>query len=287
MASQNTASRPYPADYRDYRNYLQQMVAYLKATHPRFSYRYFSRLAGYSSPNFLKLVAEGHRNMSIKSIAKFARGLTLDPREAEAFEALVLFNEARTEQDRTKYLEQLEALQKGQGAQSPLHESEYRVHSLWYAIPIRELMEHPDFREDPEWIGARLTPHVRSSDVKYALQLLQEVGLVRRDPYGRLRPAADNTNEKTRDLALRNFHRSMLELAAQTLERPRDHQLEVTALTASLSRAQYDDVCRQVDAFRNELFAKLSQQAAQERHNPDREVYQIGFQIFPLTDRKG
>ncbi len=73
MASQNTASRPYPADYRDYRNYLQQMVAYLKATHPRFSYRYFSRLAGYSSPNFLKLVAEGHRNMSIKSIVGFAR----------------------------------------------------------------------------------------------------------------------------------------------------------------------------------------------------------------------
>ena len=51
------------------------MISYLKATKPQFSYRYFSRVAGFSSPNFLKLVAEGQRNLSPKSIAKFAKKL--------------------------------------------------------------------------------------------------------------------------------------------------------------------------------------------------------------------
>ena len=64
VAVENTRVRPRPEDHTDYRAYLREMVTYLKASRPQFSYRYFSRIAGFTSPNFLKLVAEGQRNLT-------------------------------------------------------------------------------------------------------------------------------------------------------------------------------------------------------------------------------
>ena len=103
-----------------------------------------------------------------------------------------------------------------------------------------------------------------------------------RDAQGRLRPSEDRTNEETKRLAMRNFHRSMLELAAQSLERPRGEELEIATLTASLTPEQYADICREVEAFRERLFQRLSMPNGTDQR-VDREVYQIGFEIFPVT----
>ena len=92
--------RPRPETFDHYAPYLRAMVVHLKDVDPKFSYRYFSRWAGFSSPNFLKLVADGQRNLTPASIPKFARGLSLSERERESFETLVLMSLARTDEER-------------------------------------------------------------------------------------------------------------------------------------------------------------------------------------------
>ena len=127
---------------------------------------------------------------------------------------------------------------------------------------------------------------VRPSEVEEALRLLEQVGLVVRNEEGRLVPASAriSTGPQVRSLAVRNFHRAMLELAAQALERAEAGEREISALTVSLSEQQYAEVKRRIDAFRRELFDHIDETNAIERSSPHpRQIYQVGFQLFPLT----
>lgn len=56
--------------YLDYRAFLADLYTAKKAR--GFSYRSFSRRAGLSSPNYLKLVIDGQRNLSAKMAERFA-----------------------------------------------------------------------------------------------------------------------------------------------------------------------------------------------------------------------
>ncbi len=279
-------TRPAPESFDDYRAYLRAMISFLKQTRPQFSYRYFSKQAGFSSPNFLKLVAEGKRNISHKSIPKFARGLGLDPREADTFETLVLLGQAQTDADRNRHYQQLRRRANHTSSTTRLEEAQYRVYSLWYALPIRELLLHPDFQEDPAWIGRQLRPQVRAAEVRQALELLQEVGLVVRDDNGQLTPANNkiSTGPSVKSLAVRNFHRAMLDLAAGSLDRVGADEREITALTVSLTASQYGQVKKRIDAFRQDLFDFIDEES---RPAPDsveaRKIFHVGFQLFPLT----
>lgn len=283
---ENTHERPAPESFDDYRAYLRAMITYLKATRPQFSYRYFSRMAGFSSPNFLKLVAEGKRNMSTRSITKFARGLGLDAQEAEAFETLVLLGQAQTDEERNRHYQRLRRYARRHSSAARLEEAQYRVYSLWYTLPIRELLLHPDFREDPSWIGKRLSPEVRPAEVRRALELLEEVGLAVRDEQGVLRPANTkiSTGPRVRSLAVRNFHRSMLELASRSLDGAPKDARDVTALTLSLTPKQFELVRARIGQFRSELLDLVDEDLrAEPEPGERREVYQVGFQVFPLT----
>lgn len=282
-SAENTPGRPVPESFQDHRAYLRAMIAYLKATRPQFSYRYFSRVAGFSSPNFLKLVAEGKRNLSPQSIAKFARGLGLDQREQETFETLVLLGQAETDAERNRYYARLRR-RTSSSAAARLEDAQYKVYSLWYALPIREMLLLPDFQEDPAWIGRRLRPQVRPNEVKTALQLLEQVGLIVRDETGRLRPQSSkiSTGPRVRSLAVRNYHRAMLEVASGTLDGVAVEDRDVTSLTLTLTRAQYEEVRARIERFRRELL-DLAEDARPAVDDASSEVFQVGFQLFPLT----
>jgi len=81
-------------EYDDYRAYLRDLYEHLKKTGTHFSYRSFSSKAGFRSPNILKLVIDGKRNLSPQSVQKFARALNLKKDEAEFFRILVNLNQA-------------------------------------------------------------------------------------------------------------------------------------------------------------------------------------------------
>jgi uncharacterized protein (TIGR02147 family) len=82
-------------EYRDYRQYLRDFYHAKKKANPYYSYRLFSRLAGFKAPNLLKLVMDGDRNLTDESAAKFARGLGLNGGEAQYFVIIVYANQNR------------------------------------------------------------------------------------------------------------------------------------------------------------------------------------------------
>lgn len=276
--SQNT-SRPEPSAFDDYRAYLRAMIAHLRIVEPRFSYRWFARRAGFASPNFLKLVAEGERAMSPESIDRFARGLGLDERELEDFEALVRLGIAGSDGERQRWYARLREAR----ARSPIARLATDAHDLyahWWVVVIRELMALQGFRESSRWIARALRPAIAPTQAREALKLLERLGLARR--LGDRLVQAErkiSTGGEVHSLAVRTFHRAMLGLAGRALDTvPRDRR-SISALTVPLTAAQYEQMRQRVDAFRRALLEELDEAGGDEAVA----IYQLQFILFPVS----
>ena len=64
-------------EFLDYRAFLRAHYETEKQRRAAFSHRFFSRLAGLRSPNFLKLVMDGERNLGPETVPKFIHALGL------------------------------------------------------------------------------------------------------------------------------------------------------------------------------------------------------------------
>lgn len=276
-------TRPHPEQFSDLRTYLQAMIAYLKATRRAFSYRQFSKAAGFSSPNFLKLVAEGERNLSPSSIPKFAKGLGLDEKERDTFEVLALLSLAQSDEERNRYYGRLRQASEATSPARRLEAAQFDIYSHWFVLPIRDLLVHPEFDEDPEWIARAVRPRISAARAAMALRLLEQTGLARRDDSGRLVQAERtiSTGPQVRSLAIRNYHRQMLALAQDKLDTVALDRRDYSSLTLSMTGEQLAEVKRRVERFRAELIELIDGAGPVPA---DADVFQVGFQVFPLTD---
>ncbi|MFT6395762.1 MAG: hypothetical protein ACJAYU_000504 [Bradymonadia bacterium] len=264
--------------YLSYREYLGDYYDAAKANTRAFSYRYFSRKAGYSSPNFLKLVIDGRRNLSSDSVEKFASALKLDRDEARFFSNLVTLEQAEKDADRNEAYERVAASRTYRGARRIDH-GFFDYLSRWYNPVIREMVMRPDFVEDPAWIASRLVPAIRPAQAEKALALLLDLGLLIRDDEGTLMQgdAAITTGHEVRSLALGNYHRQMLERAGESIELVERDRRDLYALTIVVSDDTVAELKSRIHAF-GERVLDLSMRDP----NPQN-VYQLGIQLFPLT----
>ncbi len=281
MTSEAPPDRPVVTAFTDYRAYLRAMIAFLKATRRGFSYRWFARKAGFSSPSFLKLVAEGQRNLSADSVERVGLGLGLDRREVEAFEALVELGQAESDSRKNRAYARIAKLAQRDPVRR-LEAEQMEAYSRWYPFVLRELAGLDDFREDLDWLGRRLRFKSRPDQIRRALELLERLGLLVRDEGGRLRPAERNltSGPEVRTLAVRNFHREMLEKAIESLDAVPVAQRNVSGVTVPLTKRQYGRVVDLIQTLRREVLAIADD------HDPKDEppqIHQLSFALVPLT----
>lgn len=274
-------NRPSIYDYLDYRVFLKNMFLYKKETTASFSYRCFSRLAGFASPNFLKLVIDGQRNLTNTSIAKISKGFKLKKPEREFFENLVFMNQAADHSEQNHYYRKLISL-RGQGNIKKLEKAQYEYFSKWYFPVIRELVMFGDRRQTPEQIAEKLTPSVKVKDVEIALKQLQRLELIRKDEAGRWEQADTilSTGPEVKSLLITNFHREMIRLAEKSLTEYPAKERDITALTLSISQKRLAELKQKIAAFRKEILNEFTSD------NISDQVIQINIQAFPLTKSK-
>jgi uncharacterized protein (TIGR02147 family) len=273
-----SAWRPEIFDFLDYRKYLQAYYNAAKEHNSVFSYRWFSRKAGYSSPNFLKLVIDGERNISPDSIDRFAAVLGLKASEKRFFADLVAFNQAETDKDRNMAFERVAASRRFKAARK-LDHTYFQYLSNWYYPAIREMVARTDFVEDPEWIGRQLVPTVQPALVATALRLLLELGLVERSEDGRLTRGnpSISTGHEVRSLAIGNYHRQMMSRAAESIEAVGRERRDISALTVCIPLDRVSELKDRIQGFREVLLDLCDRSESPEA------VYQINFQLFPLS----
>lgn len=265
--------------YNDYRRFLRDLYEYTKKTNPRFTFRAFSSRAGLSSPSALKEVMDGKKNLSPHSVLKFAAGFGLNKSETEYFQNLVYFNQGRTEQEKNRYYQALlrfKQVKKGK----TLTSRQYQYYSNWHNSAVRELAGTKDFKNEPAWIARQLTPEITPAEAQKAVDLLIELGLLKKDENGALRqdvPRLEVDPDVT-SLSIRNFNRSMVDLGREAIERFPQESREVSGLTLGVSKACAMEIKEMVREFKKKILNHAVNDA-----RAAEAVYQLNFQLFPLT----
>lgn len=264
--------------YLDYREYLADYYTAAKANSRAFSYRWFSRRAGFSSPNFLKLVIDGQRNLGTDSVDRFADALGLDASASEFFGNLVAFNQAETADEKNEAFERVAASRRFRRARR-LDRAFFDYLSNWYYPAIREMVARTDFREDASWIARQLVPRITAAQARKALELLLELGLLERDTEGRLTrgEASLTTGHEVRSLAIANYHRQMLERASDSIDLVDRDRRDISALTVCVQPERVAELKARIQAFREVLLDLC------DRDDSPTVVYQLNLQLFPLT----
>lgn len=264
--------------YLDYREYLGDYYTAAKANSRAFSYRWFSRRAGFSSPNFLKLVIDGQRNLGADSIERFSDALGHDATSAEFFANLVAFGQAETADEKNEAFERVAASRRFRRARR-LDRAFFDYLSNWYYPAIREMVARVDFREDPTWIARQLVPRITAAQARKALDLLLELGLLERDEDGRLTrgDASLTTGHEVRSLAIANYHRQMLERASDSIDLIDRERRDISALTVCVRPERVPELKARIQGFREVLLDLC------DRDESPTVVYQLNLQLFPLT----
>jgi uncharacterized protein (TIGR02147 family) len=270
--------RPAVYDYSDFRAYLNDMFSYRKQAAAHFSHRLFSTKAGFASPNFLKLVIDGQRNLTNSSIAKVAKGFGLSKKEREFFENLVFMNQAATHEEKNHYYRKMIAVA-GSKSILTIDKDQYEYFSKWYYPVVREIVGLNGGRTDPQAIAACLNPKISTKEAQSALRLLERLDLVQQEASGCWRQCQRDitTGAEVKSVAVANYHKEMMRLAAEAIDRHKAPQRDISALTLSIRRESLPELKARLVALRREL---LESAGAEEKPEI---VVQINIQMFPLT----
>jgi uncharacterized protein (TIGR02147 family) len=264
--------------HRDYRAFLREFYERRKARRGGYSLRAFSQKAGLRSPNYLKLVMDGERNLTPQMALRFAQTCELSAESIDYFCELVAFNQAQNTQERERHYRQLRRFRRFRRVHK-LDAAQAAYHSRWYIPVVRELVARPDFEEDPKWIAETLLPPISPANAREALTVLGKLGLLKRDERGRLvqsEPLVETPDGPLGHQVV-EFHRAMMAHAADALDRvPRDER-EISALTLCISTSKMQELKDELLQLREDLLQRYQADEESER------VVQVNFQMFPLS----
>jgi len=267
--------------YRDYRAYLRDVYAARKSSEYGFSYRAFARKAGLSAPNYLKLVAEGQRNLTAEMAGRFGAALGLAGEAASYFCDLVAFNQAASASERERCYQRLQAYRRYRNS-FRLDAAHAAYHAEWYIPAIRELSACGGWSPDPKWIARTLRPSITARQAEQAWAVLEQLGLLVRDGSGGLvqdEPLLTTGDDQPLGHHIATFHRTMMQRASDALDTVPREEREIGALTLGLNERQF----RQIKQRLYELRQELLQASLGEAEGPPDRVVQINFQMFPLS----
>lgn len=280
-ASNEVISKPNLFDYFDYRDFLQDFYQFHKKRNSAYSYRLFARKAKLGSPNYLKLVVDGKRRITDRTLFQFSRGLGLNRDEEKYFRELVMYQEVSDPDSKELHLKALMKYQEKQRTPTPLLESKSRALTDWYHLVIRELVSTKGFREDPEWISRRLGGKITETQASESLELLLGLKLLKRNPEGKLEqsePLLTSSGDVPGHL-LRSLHRFYLRKALASLFSAAPEKRELSGLLLAIPSHRIKEAKEEIKEFRK----KMNRKYGMDRNAED--VYFAGLYLFPITQK--
>ncbi len=279
---------PTLSDYMDYRLFLADFYRAKKAltrTAIRpYSYAIFSAAADIKSPNYLKMIIEGKRNLSLDMVSKFAKACAFNKAQTDEFKLLVVFNQSEDPADRNYALKQL---------------SEYRV---------EQKLKHGEFdrkvfEKVPNWIGWIIYAMVDQEGVSFEATQLKEL-LRGKASENEINEALENllkSGELVVDSAtnkivkgkpseapdeipsalVRKLQMQLMYLGLESLYQDAANEREFGALTLSLTLKEFEEIKFKLRQMRKALHKENS---IARMTNKGERVYQLNLQLFPVSN---
>lgn len=268
-------------DYTNYRQFLKDYYEERKAE-SGFTHRDFAALTGMNSTSWLLHLIKGTKNLSADSAVRIAKALKLNRTEAEYFELLVPFTQARNSAARDLLYQRMLALKRKLKI-ARIGEERYAYYLKWYHPVVRSLVTKVDFgqgsrKPDYAVLARCLTPPITPGEARKSVRLLEKLGFIVLGPDGRYAhaDAVVSTGDEVASLNVINYHKQVSRLAEAAHDRAPREERDISALTLGIGEESVRIIKSRIQAFRKEIM-----ELAQASGSADR-VYQLNFQFFPV-----
>lgn len=264
--------------YSDYRQFLKEYYEDHKKRYSFFSYRYFCQKSGISSPALFKEVVSGHRNLTPKTTEMFVKGLNLTEQDARYFRLLVQLNQSENELDKIQILENLRGLRKKiDQKQVPLDLYEYYM--TWYYPVIRELACLSDWHEDFRSLARSVSPPIKKSEARSAIDFLVKRGFLTKDTDGRYHQSdpAITTGSEVTSVAIRSFNEVMAQKGVEAIRKFPPSQRDIRTVIAGISDKSYPLIKEEIREFIARVVRIVDDDKTSNR------AYSLNLQLFPVS----
>ncbi len=265
-------------EYIDYRLYLKDYYLEKKRA-SKFSFREFSRMAGFTSPVFIKLVIEGKSNLGSSSIVKLSRALGLVKTEKAFFENLVFFDQAKNIDEKMKFLEKLKK-STSTFKSYILTDEHFEYFSRWYHAVVKELLDVAEFSGDFAALAGMVYPSIKVSEAEESVELLRRLGLIEWDGQGPLtvkRQFISTAGISMQALAVKNVQRKMAYLAADAIDGVAAQERDISGVSIGISPEGFRIVREELARCRQRLLEIAEKDPYGNR------VYRVNLHLFPLS----
>jgi uncharacterized protein (TIGR02147 family) len=265
-------------EYSDYRRYLKDYYEVQKSLDPQFTYRYIAERVGFKSAGHFTQILKGLINLSSSMVAGFIDFLSLNKKEADYFELLVRFDQAKTHAEKRRYFEQMAKFRELKIA--TLDPLQYEYYDNWYYVAVREVLSYYPFKGDYRALAKKVKPSISPREAKKAITLLERLGLIKKESDGiyKKTAAAVSAVPLGGSIAITNQALQTMRLAQEALDRFPKELRNVSGVAFSVSQKTFEDIQEEIRNFRKKILT-----LAQADSNPDA-VYQFNIQLFPLSD---
>ncbi|MBD3322823.1 MAG: TIGR02147 family protein, partial [Chitinivibrionales bacterium] len=247
--------KPNIFSYLDYRQFLNDIYAWLKKERGRFSYRAFARMADSSSPNFLQFIRERKLHLSEESLNSLSDALDFSSKEKRYFEYLVAFDHAKIHTEKDKFFRHIVS-EREFGPFKHLQDTQYKYLTHWYMPVVRELVTCSVYPGNPEWIAEKIIPAISASKVRKGIKLLESLDLIRYDEKKREWIQTDTiirTESEVLSVAVINYYKSILSLGRDAVERFNPSERDIRGVTIGISDETYMKLKKRMEIFWQEV----------------------------------
>ena len=261
-------------EYTDFRKYMRDFYEDRKLR-SAFSWREFSKNAGFSSPSYMKVVCDGKSKLSRIGVERTGAAMGLTGFEMDYFRAMVKFGQAETEEKKKAAYEEMLSIAKTYNVRT-LEGDLFLYYDSWRNPVLRELAPIMP-GATPGEMAKMCYPEVSAAEVRDSLDFLTKSGLLKRENgnFVQSETSVKGSTDATR-LALRGMHREMSKLATPALELPKEIR-NFSGVTMGLSRESFGKIEKVLDECRRQII-----DIAAEEKNIE-QVYRLNLQLFPLT----
>lgn len=271
-------------EYLDYRSYMREFYEERKRT-SAFTWREFSKLSGFASSGYLKLVCDGKTRLRKSGAESVAKAMGLTGFQQDYFCRMVEFCDAQTNEEKQAAYGEMCRLADANKVRI-LGGEAYAYFSSWINPTLRELAPIMPGAKPLE-MARVLCPSVPAADVRFSLDQMVQMGLLKKiESAGEvsyvqtdvgINPVDNQDHKAALNVAVRSMQKQFARLAADSLDEFDGSERNLSGITMGLDRAAYERVAKEMAEFRRKIESIVSEVKDYDR------VYRINLQMFPLT----
>jgi uncharacterized protein (TIGR02147 family) len=251
----------------------------------KYNYATFSAAADIKSPNYLRMVINGERNLSEDMIQNFAKALRLNREDQEEFSWLVKYGQESDPMVRNQNLKSLFEIRfNKKNQQGEISQRGLMVAKGWLPMVIHQMADLDGTNlNDPAEIQKNLRFVQKEKDIRLSIDNLVEAGVFSRDEDGKVKKCKDtldDPNEVHFDL-VKKVQSEFIYLGLESLFKDASFEREFGGATLNLTFEEFEKLKFELRKIRKSWHKDTSARRSESKGDA---IYQLNIQLFPLTN---